>query len=66
MKRFLAGLAALLPVVAMATPAGDFDTLTAAVDFADVGTAVVAIAAALAAALVIKKGARLVLSMIGR
>lgn len=44
----------------------DFTTLTTAVDFETVGTAVLAIAALLVLPLVAKKGARMVLSMIGR
>lgn len=55
------------PVLAFATPpAGAYDDITGAVDFAAVATAVVAIAALIAVALVAKKGARMVLSMIGR
>jgi len=46
--------------------APDYTALTGAVDFSGVSTAVLAIAALLAAALVVKKGARMVLSMIGR
>lgn len=56
---------ALSPLFAYATP-GTYDALTGAVDFADVATAVVAIAALIAVALVAKKGARMVLGMIGR
>lgn len=57
--------AALLPVVASAS-AGPYDGITAAVDFEAVATAVGAIAALIAVALVAKKGVRMVLSMIGR
>lgn len=60
----VAGVA--LPVLSFATPAGTYDDITGAVDFAEVATAVVAIAALIAVALVAKKGARMVLSMIGR
>lgn len=58
--------AIVLPVVAFAEPGGTYDSITDAVDFAEVATAVVAIAALIAVALVAKKGARMVLSMIGR
>lgn len=44
----------------------DFSSLTGAVDFSTVGTAILAIAALLVVPAVVKKGARLVLSMIGR
>lgn len=57
---------AALPVVVFATPAGTYDDITAAVDFAEVATAVVAIAALIAVALVARKGARMVMGMIGR
>lgn len=57
---------AMLPVVAMSAPAGAYDDILAAVDFAEVATAVAAIAALIAVALVARKGARLVLGMIGR
>lgn len=42
----------------------DFSTLTGAVDFGTVGTAVLAIAALLAVPLVIRKGAKMVLAAI--
>lgn len=58
--------ATALPVAAFATPAGTYDEITASVDFAEVATAVVAIAAVIAVALVAKKGAKMVLGMIGR
>lgn len=44
----------------------DFSTIVAAVAFGGVVTAVLAIAAVLTVPLVAKKGARMVLSMIGR
>lgn len=44
--------------------APDFTALTGAVDFSTVGTAVLAIAALLAVPLVIRKGAKMVLSAI--
>lgn len=56
----------LVPALVNATPAGTYDSISAAVDFAEVATAVVAIAALIAVALVAKKGARMVLGMIGR
>lgn len=56
---------ALLPVLAFAS-AGPYDAITDAVDFAAVATAVGVIAGLIAVALVAKKGARMVLSMIGR
>lgn len=60
------GVGAAAPVLAFATPAGTYDGITDAVDFAEVATAVVAIGALIAVALVAKKGARMVLGMIGR
>ena len=51
--------------LASATPP-DFSSLTGAVDFSTVATAVLAIAALLVVPLVVKKGARFVLGMIGR
>lgn len=65
-KVSLVALGAVAPVLAFATPAGTYDGITAAVDFEEVATAVVAIGALIAVALVAKKGARMVLSMIGR
>lgn len=60
----LAGFA--LPTLSFATTGGTYDEITGAVDFAEVAVAVVAIAALIAVALVAKKGARMVLGMIGR
>lgn len=54
------------PLLAFATPSADYSAITDAVDFETVATAVVAIAAVIALALVAKKGARMVLGMIGR
>lgn len=51
--------------VANAT-APDFSSITAAVDWSGVATGILAIAALLAVVLVVKKGARMVLSMLGR
>lgn len=53
----------LLPVASFATP-GTYDALTSAVDWSDVGTALVAVGALLAAVFVIRKGVKLVLAMI--
>jgi len=64
LRSVLPAVLALLPVAAFA--AGPYDTITDAVDFAAVATAVVAIAALIAVALVAKKAARMILSMIGR
>jgi hypothetical protein len=61
-----AGAAVALPVLVNATPAGPYDGITDAVDFAAVATAVGAIGALIAVALVARKGVRMVLSMIGR
>ncbi|HMN45893.1 MAG TPA: hypothetical protein PKE27_15045 [Povalibacter sp.] len=65
-KLAFAGVGLALPVLSFATPAGTYDGITSAVDFEEVATAVVAIAALIAVALVAKKGARMVLGMIGR
>lgn len=64
-RKAYCALALSAPVLALATPA-TYDGITGAVDFAEVATAVVAIGALIAVALVAKKGARMVLSMIGR
>jgi hypothetical protein len=58
--------AAVVATGAANAAAPDFSSLTSAVDFSSVGTAVLAIAALLVVPLVVKKGARMVLSMIGR
>jgi len=57
---------ALLASSGVFAAAGTYDDITGAVDFGEVATAVVAIAALIALALVAKKGARMVLGMIGR
>lgn len=59
----LFGLAAFAPV---AFAAGDYDSITAAVDWADAGAAVVAVAALVAGVLVLIRGSRIVLGMIRR
>ena len=45
---------------------GTYDSITTAVDWSEVSTALVAIGALIAAVLVVKRGARMILSMIGR
>lgn len=69
-KQIVRGLIAAGVVAASAGNASaaglDFSTLTAAVDFSTVVTAVLAIAGLLAVPRVASKGARMVLSMIGR
>lgn len=57
-------VALFAPVAAHATP-GTYDDLTAAVDWSDAIVAIMAVAALLAAVLVIRKGVRFVLRMIG-
>ncbi|CAK0748268.1 conserved exported hypothetical protein [Gammaproteobacteria bacterium] len=57
-------LVAFLTSVSAFAVGPDFSALTGAVDFSTVGTAVLAIAALLALPLVIKKGAKMVLSAI--
>ena len=50
----------------LAFAGGTYDTITGAVDWSEVVTAVVAVAALIAAVLVVSRGARMVLKMIGR
>lgn len=64
--RRVAAVAAVVGAGAANAAGPDFSSLTSAVDFSSVGTAVLAIGALLAVPLVVKKGARMVLSMIGR
>lgn len=59
-------LASVVGGVVQAAPAGDYDAITAAVDWADVITGIAAIAALVAAVLVVKRGAKMLLGMIGR
>lgn len=69
MNKFIQrGLVAAGVVAAGAANAAgpDFSSLSGAVDLSTVGTAILAIAALLVVPAVIKKGSRLVLSMIGR
>jgi len=70
MRKFLSSLsvgagALLFPLFALAT-AGTYDPITAAVDWADVVTAIVAVAALVAAVLVVVRGSRFLLAMIRR
>lgn len=59
--------AGVLVATGAANAAGpDFTALSGAVDLGTVGTAILAVAALLVIPLVVKKGARMVLSMIGR
>ncbi|WP_243217578.1 hypothetical protein [Methylobacter sp. S3L5C] len=62
--KFVAGAVLAVSSVSAFAVGPDFTPLTAAVDFSTVGTAVLAIAALLALPLVIKKGAKMVLSAI--
>lgn len=59
------GVAGLVPVAASAS-SGPYDAITSAVDWSDVTTGIGAIAALVAAVLVVKKGAKMLLGMIGR
>lgn len=73
MKNFLnragksIGLLAALALggVVQAAPAGDYDAITDAIDWSDVVTGIGAVAALIAAVLVVKKGSKMLLSMIG-
>ena len=59
--------AGVLVATGAANAAGtDFSSLTSAVDFSTVATAILAIGALLAVPAVVKRGAKIVLSMIGR
>jgi hypothetical protein len=60
----LVAVSVVAPVAAFATPAGDYDAITGAVDFVAVGTAIGAIAALLAVPMVIRKGSKMVLGFI--
>lgn len=65
-NRYFAALALLgASGAAFATP-GPYDGLIAAVDWSDVTTGIVAIAALIAAVLVVKRGVGMLLRMIGR
>lgn len=65
-KRGLIAAGVLVATGAANAAAPDFSSLTGAVDFSTVGTAILAIGALLAVPAVVKKGTRIVLSMIGR
>lgn len=60
--KFVSGAALTVATGSAFAVGPDFTSLTSAVDFSTVGTAVLAIAALLAVPLVIRKGARMVLS----
>lgn len=63
--KYGAGLALVaLSGAAFATPAGDYDAIVAAVDWADVITGIGAIAALIAAVLIVRKGSRMLLSFL--
>ena len=62
---FLTALSLSL-LTAPAFAGGTYDSITTAVDWSEVSTALVAIGALIAAVLVVKRGARMILSMIGR
>jgi len=66
LQRIVALVAALSAAGVANAAAPDFSSLTGAVDFSTVGTAILAIGALLAVPAVVKKGTRIVLSMIGR
>lgn len=51
---------------ASAAPTSDYDGIIAAVDWADVVTGITAIAALVAAVLVVMRGSKMLLRMIGR
>lgn len=62
--KFVAGFALTVATGSAFAVGPDFSSLTAAVDFSTVGTAILAVGALLAVPLVIRKGARMVLSAI--
>lgn len=67
LKKLGFGLLALVgSAAAMATPTTDYDAIVAAVDWADVITGIGSVAALIAAVLVVKKGSKMLLGMIGR
>lgn len=57
-------LLAAVPAVSLATPTTDYDSIVAAVDWADVITGIAGIAALIAGVLVVRKGVRMLLGMI--
>lgn len=62
--KFIAGSVLAVSSVSAFAVAPDFTALTGAVDFSTVGVAILAISALLAAPLVIRKGAKMVLAAI--
>lgn len=64
--RGLVAVGALVAATGARAEATDFSAITSAVAFGGVVTAILAIAAIIAVPLVAKKGARMVMSMIGR
>lgn len=66
MKKLTLGAVALLPLTATAAmaQAADYSDLTAAVDFATVQTALIAVGAVMAGIYVVRKGIKFVLSSI--
>jgi hypothetical protein len=64
MAAFTLALAVGVPVAWACTT--DYDGIIAAVDWSDVVTGIVAVAALIAAVLVVMKGSRMLLRMIGR
>ena len=71
MKSIRNSLAFAVGVVAgfgapLAFAAGTYDPITTAVDWSDVTTGIVAIAALVAAVLVVSRGSKMLLRMIGR
>jgi len=69
MKTQTKALVALAPVLLVGSSVfavGPYDGITAAVDWSAVITGITAIAALVAAVLVVKRGSKMLLSMIGR
>jgi hypothetical protein len=65
-QRGLISVGVLVAAGAANAAAPDFSALSGAVDLSTAATAILAVAALIAVVLVVKKGARMVLSMIGR
>lgn len=65
-KALVAFVALVTAGAALAEPTTDYDGIIAAVDWADVVTGITAIAALVAAVLVVMRGSRMLLRMIGR
>lgn len=70
MRKFFAkigaGFTALFVTTQAALAGGTYDSITTAVDWSEVTTGIVAIAALIAAVLVVKRGSGMLLRMIGR